>query len=51
MEEVYKFVCPKCNWTTDGVENTTKLCNFCHTEMIQTKYTSDEFFFERYNER
>lgn len=44
MEEVYKFVCPKCNWTTDGVENTTEMCNFCHTEMIQTKYTSDEFF-------
>lgn len=44
METLYNFVCPKCAWITDGVENTTEMCNFCHTEMIQTKYTSDEYY-------
>lgn len=45
MREVMKFVCPCCGWITDGVHEGEEICFVCKIPMVETKYTSDEYFY------
>ena len=40
----FEYICPKCGETDTFSENETHYCRFCKTELLETKYTTEEAF-------